>query len=162
MLLCLREIIDVPGNKISFDYEPDLATVPSGSIIRINELPKARGNVSNSAGVLKLTANVDAVCLCACARCLKEFQMPLNLDISVFLTENIEDEEASDYYIIKNEQIDLDKIITSEILLNLDERLLCRDDCRGLCHKCGIDLNESSCSCKKEVDPRLAKLAQLL
>ena len=48
------------------------------------------------------------------------------------------------------------------VVLDLDERLLCREDCKGLCDKCGADLNEGPCSCKAEIDPRLAVLGQLL
>jgi uncharacterized protein len=47
-------------------------------------------------------------------------------------------------------------------LLELDTKNLCSDDCRGLCPGCGVNLNEGQCRCKKEIDPRLAKLAQLL
>ena len=44
----------------------------------------------------------------------------------------------------------------------MDIKNLCSDDCKGLCFKCGVDLNVEPCRCKPEVDPRLAALAQLL
>ena len=47
-------------------------------------------------------------------------------------------------------------------VLHLDTKNLCSPDCKGLCPGCGADLNREPCRCKKEVDPRLAKLAQLL
>ena len=47
-------------------------------------------------------------------------------------------------------------------MLNLDSKLLCREDCKGLCSRCGKNLNLGPCDCRKEPDPRLAALAQLL
>lgn len=58
--------------------------------------------------------------------------------------------------------LDLDELMGDVFLLNLDTKNLCSEDCKGLCPGCGANLNEESCRCRKEVDPRLAKLAQLL
>jgi uncharacterized protein len=59
--------------------------------------------------------------------------------------------------------IDLDPIVREQVLLALPVSVLCRDACQGLCAQCGHDLNESDCGHGrvKEVDPRLAKLAQI-
>ena len=162
MLLDLRGILDNPGSEVSFDYEPDMTDVVSGSIIEIKTAPRVIGKVSNRAGIITLTATVDVMCGCVCARCISEFETPLHMQITATLTEESEDESDTDCYIIHNDSIDLDEVIISELLLNIDERILCRDDCAGLCQKCGLDLNEGSCDCKDEIDPRLAKLAELL
>ena len=47
-------------------------------------------------------------------------------------------------------------------VLNMDSKMLCSEDCKGLCCGCGTNLNFEDCSCEKEVDPRLAALKQLL
>jgi len=162
-ILDLREIIGVPGGVVSFDYEPDMEDVPFGSIVRIEKPSRAAGNVTNRAGVLTLTANVDAICDCVCARCLKEFQLPMHKQILAYLTERKDTEEAeTDSYFLQGDKVDLDEILNTEFLLDVDERILCSDDCAGLCQKCGADLNSGSCGCKKDIDPRLAKLAELL
>ena len=122
----------------------------------------AVGKVINRAGILTLTANVDAECKCVCARCLREFQLPLHMQITAYLTEETDDETQTDSYIIQNDEVYLDEVIISEMLLDIDERILCREDCAGLCSKCGFDLNDGICDCKDEIDPRLAKLAELL
>ena len=161
MLLDLREIIGVPGGRVPFDYEPDMTDVPFGSIIRVKKPSRAAGNVTNSAGVLTFSANVDAVCICVCARCLREFEYPVHKRITAYLTEEGEDENPDGYLLI-GDKADLDEIIVTEFVLDMDERLICREDCAGLCQKCGSDLNEGPCSCEKQVDPRLAVLEQLL
>ena len=163
MLLNLREIIGVPGGGVSFDYEPDLSDAALGSIDRIKQPSRAAGNIVNSAGVLMFSANVDALCICVCARCLKEFEYPVHKRVSAIIGEGEEKaEEAPDWYYLQGDSIDVDEIIYSEFLLASEDRLLCREDCAGLCEKCGADLNEAPCTCKAEIDSRLAILGQLL
>jgi len=161
MLLDLREIIGVPGGRVRFDYEPDMSEAAFGSIVRIKKPSRAAGIVANSAGVLHFSANVDTVCACVCARCLKEFEYPVHKRITADLTEGGEGENPDGYF-LQGDKIDASEIIVTEFVLNMDERLLCREDCAGLCQKCGSDLNERQCSCKVEIDPRLAVLGQLL
>jgi len=161
MLLDLREIIGVPGGRISYDFEPDMSEAASGSIIRIKKPARAAGNVINSAGVLTFSANVDATCVCVCARCLKEFEYPVHKSISADLTEGGEGENPDGYF-LQGDMVDADEIVVTEFILDIDDTLLCHKDCAGLCQSCGSDLNNEPCRCEKEVDPRLAVLGQLL
>jgi len=161
MLLDLREIVELPGGMISFDYEPDMNDIIRGSITRIIEPAKATGSVSNSAGVLTFSADVNVTCICTCARCLKEFEHPVHKLISVNLTEGGVGENPDGYF-LQGDTIDASEIIVTEFILNTDDRLLCSEDCAGLCYKCGSDLNEGKCGCKKDIDPRLAILDELL
>ena len=161
MLIDLREIIGVPGGRVQFDYSPDMSDAAFGSIIRIMQPSRAAGSVTNSAGVLTFLANVDASCLCVCARCLKEFEYPVHKQISANLTEEGEGEDPDGYF-LQGDKIDADEIIITEFVLNMEERLFCREDCAGLCQSCGSDLNDKLCSCKTQTDPRLAVLGQLL
>ena len=162
MLLDLRGIIGVPGGIVAFDYEPDMSEAAFGSIIRIKLPSRAAGNVVNSASVLTFSANVDVTCVCVCARCLKEFELPVHKRISAYLTEGGEDGGDPDGYFLQGDRVDADEIIITEFVLDMDERLFCREDCAGLCEKCGSDLNAGPCSCEKETDSRLAVLGQLL
>ena len=162
MLLDLREIIGVPGGKVSFDYEPDLSDAAFGSILRIRQPSRAAGNVSNSAGVLTFSANVDATCMCVCARCLGEFEYPVHKRISAYLTEESEDGSNPDGYFLQGDKIDADEIIVTEFILDTDERLQCKEDCAGLCEICGSDLNDGQCKCEAKIDPRLVVLGSLL
>ena len=162
MFLDLREIIGVPGGKVTFDYEPDLSDAADGSVVMIKKPSRAAGNVTNTAGVLTFSAIADATCICVCAKCLKEFEYPVHQQINALLTEDGEDGGNPDGYFLQGDKIDADEIILTEFILDMDQRLLCREDCAGLCEKCGADLNEGQCSCEDDVDPRLAILGQLL
>ena len=74
------------------------------------------------------------------------------------------DSEDNDDYIISNDgYIDADEALTEQILLELPLKHLCKEDCKGLCPKCGTDLNKSTCNCEtKEPDPRFDVLRKLL
>jgi uncharacterized protein len=111
--------------------------------------------------VLTFSANVDAVCVCVCARCLKEFEYPVHRRISADITEGGEGENPDGYF-LQGDRIDADEIVVTEFILDMEDRLYCRDDCAGLCQSCGFDLNDGACGCKKEIDHRLVALGQLL
>ena len=126
------------------------------------------GTVVNRAGYITLTAEASMSYKTHCARCLADVE-----DTVRFLCEKtvadekgllrLENTENDDYVQIKGGKLDLDAPICDEILLSFPMRILCSDDCKGLCAGCGVDLNREACRCtKKEVDPRLAKLAALL
>lgn len=161
MHLNLREIIYVPGASVSFDFNPNLSDAVSGCISGIKQA-KAAGRIQNSAGVLVLSADVDALLECSCARCLEDFERPISLKLEATLSDRTEDQENPDIYFFEGDNVDIGKIITSDFILSLDDRILCKDDCKGLCENCGANLNDGPCKCKKEVDPRLAALGQLL
>ena len=161
MLLDLRKIIEHPGAKISFDYEPDLSEAVGGSITQIKEHARAKGTVTNTAGMLIFSCELDAVCKCECARCLKEFEYPIKKTIKAGITESGTGENPDEYY-LKDDKIDATEIITTEFILDTSDVMICNKDCAGLCHKCGANLNSEKCNCPKDIDPRLAILGQLL
>ena len=74
----------------------------------------------------------------------------------------LEDEENDEIILLDGTELDLDQVVTEAFVLEMDTKNLCSDDCKGLCAKCGADLNLGPCGCRPEVDPRLAALAQLL
>ncbi len=70
-------------------------------------------------------------------------------------------EETTTPYLV-DDRLDLSAWARDAIVLELPEKILCRDDCAGLCAGCGADLNVAACTCPPPApDPRLAKLADL-
>ena len=85
------------------------------------------------------------------------------MDFESMLAAELEDEENDDIILLDGDmQLDLEELLGDVFLLNMDTKNLCSQDCKGLCPGCGADLNREPCRCKKEIDPRLSKLAQLL
>ena len=78
-----------------------------------------------------------------------------------FVTE-LNDNQNDEYMLVPTMRFDLEGLATEDVLLYLPSKFLCREDCKGICPTCGKDLNDGPCGCKKEIDPRLAALTQLL
>lgn len=106
-----------------------------------------------------------------CTRCLTAIPKPLNIDFDdVFLDASAmgaapEGELARtdlNVDVLPGSQLDLGQLIREQILLSLPEQVFCKEGCRGLCERCGADLNTGSCGCaEEEVDPRWAALKNL-
>ncbi len=123
------------------------------------------GEVANMAGYMKLTLLTTFSYDTECARCLAPIHkdMTLRAERDVAGEKTLEQEDNDDYVIFHGDGLDLDEPVEELLFVNLPMRHLCREDCLGLCPKCGRDLNEGPCACtKKETDPRLAILGQLL
>jgi len=162
MRIDLHEIINVPGGTVSFDYEPDTSHLDFCSVKEVIEPLRARGYIRNNAGVLTLKGKATAKLICACDRCAEEFEHTVRLDIEAVLAEELHDEDNSDIYLLDGDYADLDEIVLTAYVLEMDAKFLCKPDCKGLCPKCGRNLNEAPCSCKGEINPKLAVLEQLL
>ena len=76
----------------------------------------------------------------------------------------LQDEDNDEYVIVNNGFLDIDRELVDDLLLEFPAKLLCKEECKGLCLKCGKNLNFGECDCpkKKEIDPRLAILQKLL
>ena len=98
-----------------------------------------------------------------CRRCLAPVRVPLSQSLGlVFVTE--EDARGDDdCYVVPRRAtvLDLSEAVREELILAVPQYVECRDDCRGLCPRCGADLNLGACGCQPETDPRWAALTKL-
>ena len=164
MLLGLSKIIDCPGASVSFSTSVDLSDLCYGVSYPVSEPVKAEGTVRNTAGVLVMTGEITTRIHGICDRCASEFDREVFFPIDVVLVTEMANEENEDEWVfpLEGDSADLDDIVRTVFVLNLDSKLLCSEDCKGLCHRCGKNLNEGPCDCRKELDPRFAALKQLL
>ncbi len=99
-----------------------------------------------------------------CARCLTEvptvFDLEFSHEISMKQSEEDRSEETDEYQFIEGTQLDTDCLVYDEICTHWPYRVLCREDCKGLCSVCGANLNLGECSCTHEerLDPRMAAI----
>ena len=118
--------------------------------------------VRNRAGVAGLEADVGLDYYCECDRCLKPLKKHFVFQFSHILIAEIREDESDDYIQAPDYKLDTVSLLRDDILLELPSKFLCKESCKGLCPKCGKNLNESSCSCvMHEPDPRLAVLKKL-
>ena len=164
MRLGLSQIIDRPGESVSYSTVVDLSDLQYGTCNPVTEPVKAEGTVRNTAGVLVMKGSVTTTIHGICDRCAAEFDRELEIPIDAVLVTELANEENEDEWVftLEGDSADLDDIVRTIFVLNMDSKLLCSDDCKGMCCRCGKNLNDGPCSCEKEIDPRLAALKQLL
>ena len=164
MRLGLSQIIDRPGESISYSAVVDLSDLQYGTCNPVTEPVKAEGTVRNTAGVLVMKGMITTCINGICDRCAAELDRELEIPIDAVLVTELANEENEDEWVftLEGDSADLEDIVRTVFVLNMDSKLLCSDDCKGLCCRCGKNLNDGPCSCEKEIDPRLAALKQLL
>lgn len=121
-----------------------------------------------SHGVKRVLVKADAkvVLSAVCDRCLKEVELPFDIhheeefDFSKDEHESAEDLDEVSY--ISGYDLDIDGMIFEDMLLDFPTKVLCREDCKGICRVCGADLNQGECGCDREVlDPRMAAIRDI-
>ena len=164
MLLDLKPILVTPGASLPFETHENLSDLVFGSCKPASKPVLAYGKVRNTAGVLELTGDLTTTLHGVCDRCASEFTRAVQIPIHAVLVSEEELEQAEDEWVfgIHDGCADLTDIITTAFVLNMDSQLLCRPDCKGVCFRCGKNLNEGPCGCRKEPDSRFAVLQQLL
>ncbi len=165
MILDIRPMLRGETSRIviDFTFTPELPTdaIPSGDAHVI-------GEVTDQAGYMHLTMTATVAYHAECARCLEpvegEFSVSLERTVAAegSLTEEQLEENVDEYAVISDGRLDLGELVREELFLAFPMRILCADDCLGLCSKCGKPLRLGDCGCpKKEIDPRLAILGSL-
>ena len=149
MVLDVKRIINTPGGRIPFDFTEDFSDVDFGGVCPAVRPVSVVGQAENIAGMLRLQFDLTTTFSAVCDRCGAPFDLPYKVPFECLLAEI-------------NGSVDLSELARETFILNMPSKTLCREDCRGLCSGCGVNLNYEKCRCKKEVDPRLAALAKLL
>ena len=164
MLLGLSKIIDCPGQSVSFSTSVDLSDLQFGTCEPVRDPVMASGIVRNTAGVLMMKGSIQTRLYGVCDRCASEFERDIEFPIEVVLVTELANEDNEDEWVfpLEGDSANLEEIVRTVFVLNMDSKLLCEPDCKGLCCQCGKNLNEGPCNCQKELDPRFAALRQLL
>lgn len=165
MVLDLCPMLRGETNHIHIDYLLT-PTLPDG--VEFDGDAHVVGDITDEAGYMRATLEVTVRYRTQCARCLEpvdgEFSVPLERTVVAegTLTEEQLEENAEEYVVLQNGKLHADDLIREELLLSFPMRILCREDCPGLCPKCGKPRRLGDCGCPtKELDPRLAVLKQL-
>ena len=97
-----------------------------------------------------------------CDRCLTPVLVEVPLVINREYDQNASEEESEDEGLIIGYNLDTEQLMYCEILVNWPMKTLCTEACKGICKKCGTNLNHSNCTCDTvELDPRMAKIRDI-
>ena len=172
MKLDLRPLL--AGERLlTFEYElmPDIDPEDTSSFLYGVSFPspmKVKGNITNTAGYMRMSLAMSVDYSAQCARCLSpvngEFSLSLEKTVAPKnVLSNLDEDKLDDYAIIEDGFLDMDEQLRDQMEMEFPLRFLCRDDCKGLCQRCGKNLNDGKCDCpEKEIDPRLLPLQKLL
>jgi uncharacterized protein len=128
--------------------------------IRLSGPVQVWGHIKPNQDLYLVTGQVTVDAQLECARCLKEFEYRIEAPFEQKYSEN---GEQDDILMIRGDEIDIERPVIESIILALPVKALCSQDCRGICPRCGKDLNEGDCGCDRDdYDPRLAALKELL
>ena len=162
MLLNVKPILHTPGKRLDFQFELDLSDMEFSGRYPISRPVAVSGEVRNTAGILELTLSARSTLDAVCDRCGKAFAQEKDVPFACMLAEELQNEENDEIVLLEDGMVDTGDLARTAFILDMDTKTLCSEDCKGLCPRCGADLNLGPCSCKKETDPRLAVLAKLL
>lgn len=123
---------------------------------------RALCTVKNNGGYISLVSDITVMYKTLCARCLKGLENSFSHSFEKGVAAELADEENDDFILSEGGMVDIQSAVCEEFLLSFPLKELCCADCKGLCPKCGKNLNEGGCSCRSEGDPRMASLKALL
>jgi len=158
MKVNISDILRVNGASIELDFkEAPPENKPLEGYLLDGDLSFS-GSLTNVNGIMQLDGRLNVVYNSECYRCLKTVKKVLELIIEESFI-NSDDAEQSNMYRFEGKVLDISKAFNDNIILNLPMKVLCSDDCKGLCINCGANLNEVRCGCSKDdIEPRLEGL----
>jgi len=149
MLLNILKAKMEPGKSIEFQTQVQIDNdLVSSKNYQILTPAKVEGTYCYGDDKLDLDATVSFDILANCDNCGEEINKVISFKLEETFIENSASHSEEDYLILNQTCIELDKPIEDALLLNMPSRLLCKDDCKGLCTICGKNKNHSSCSCQ--------------
>ena len=168
MLVELSKVIFHEGYTMQQDTKLDLTEITVQGeqfpVLAADPVELTVTNSGDSVLLIQLQGKVSAVL--PCARCLEDvkYDFPLSIERSVDMKLSAEEMEESEeeYNFIEKGHLNVDQLVANELLINWPIRVLCKKDCKGICSRCGANLNLGDCGCdREELDPRMDALKDI-
>lgn len=161
MIINVAAILKNDESGLDIDFEEKLEDlVDFSDEYELDKLVSFKGRLENTKRILHLKGTLATTYLMQCSRCLARTEDSLKIVIQEDIVSDSDDKEE---YTYDTNVVDLSKILTDNIILNLPLVKLCSADCKGLCYTCGKNLNDGKCNCSStSTDPRLDVLKNFL
>ena len=163
----LSDIARTPGTRGRYSVSERLA--PTAACTCIGPVT-GEITAENTGSLLLVRGPLRAVLRLSCVRCLTEFDYPVAIDLEEeFATADTDpdvgtiDRDEPEAAAMSEYELDVRELVRQQVMLRVPMAAVCRPDCRGICPRCGQNLNEGSCDCRaRTIDERWAKLGDLL
>ena len=163
MMIDIKSVFQLEGSSESFYVELDLSDIERSGGHPMTAPVAASGTVRNQRAVVSLVYSARVEYSAECDRCLDPVTRIYDFNFEHILATSDNGDDEGDIILVPDFRLDIGELAREDILLELPTKFLCRDDCAGLCQRCGANLNHTKCGCDtREIDPRLAILQQLL
>ncbi len=166
MLIDLWSLLSVEGKEMKLQAEVDMDVFDIGLVKYdiIDKEPIQLTFTHTGDKHIDIVASVSVTLNIPCDRCLEEVRTTISLEASkeVDLNETAESDDVYETIFMDGTVFDSERFVYGEILVNLPMKVLCDANCKGICNRCGTNLNHASCGCDTtELDPRMAKVLEV-
>lgn len=168
MLLNLSDVFKKQGLVEKKTTEAELSSFETmGTVYPVKSKENVEWTFTNlEPGKVRINAKTKFVFQAFCDRCLDptDVELDLSLERYAFSPDNAdqEDEDVDDLSFMEGFELNTETLLYNEIMENWPAKILCKEDCKGLCLICGKNLNEGECGCDRFVpDPRMAAIGDL-
>lgn len=168
MQIHLSDISSSEGKCVqkSVPFEMDSITFQLGTFPVLDREPVELTITNTGKRVLELTGTGRITVGIPCDRCLEQvsvdipLQFQRKLDLKLTDEERVNDLDESSY--LTGMDLDVDQLVCLEVLMGWPLKVLCKEDCKGICSQCGKNLNDGPCGCVDEPkDPRMAAISDI-
>ena len=157
MRVNVSDIIKTEGAGIDVVYHGDLPELQEfDTSVEFKPSFDFTGRIVNLGGLLKLSGDLHFEYSANCLRCLKRVDAVSDIAIEESFVE-VSKSDDLEAYTFEGNVVDIDKPLMDNIVLALPMKIICSEDCKGLCKTCGNNLNIKNCNCDEReiVDPRM-------
>ena len=146
MAIDLKQLYDIVGEKLAINYEVDIHELNDVKGYSFSRPITINGAIVNRAGVVTLNYTAAFTLHACCDRCLIGFDRDYSFDFEHTVVRSMNGYN-DEYVVTESDKLDMDELVLTDCLLQLPSKMLCKEDCLGLCPCCGTDLNENECDC---------------
>lgn len=164
MIIDLSRILNGKESSLSFDFEMPLekeTLLKNYNVDHASDL-HVKGTITDVNEELLVQFTYKGKLQLKCDRCLEPFEYELEGEaFKEIKPESYSEKESEDddFYYYEGEDLEISTLVLDDIVFNLPLQMVCNPDCKGLCPKCGANLNKQDCECEKEsIDPRFEVL----
>lgn len=159
----LTEIFNQENKREELQMPFPLEEFSGEKILNSPEVQLTFINIGKGKAIIK--GNADLEFVLSCDRCLKPVKTNVELDFEreILAPDLVTDDDIKEeQHFIEDYELDVEALLTEELQLSWPSKILCEEDCKGICKKCGKNLNEETCECDDFVpDVRLANLMDI-
>ncbi len=160
--LDLSPILHCPEGKVKTSFTLDLSNLDFFGEKPIQNPVTIDATVENHGGALVLQGQASSLLQLCCDRCGESISTTKNVPLDSLVAQTLEDQEHDEILLLEGTYLPLGEIATTAFILAMDTKTLCSDQCKGLCPRCGVNLNQKDCTCPQENTSPFVALASLL